>query len=102
VAKRGRPKKNKFADLPVGFAESMSSSNDEEIRKQISECAMTLAAVRIAKANDLDLKEKVQAAKEAGAVYRDQRKEHELKIEFCRSVLKDRGRDVPGHDIVEM
>ena len=98
MAKRGRPKKDPFANLSDEFKDSMSAKSEEEIRKIISESAMNEVALLEAKKNDTHLQECVFAAKEAGEVYKNGSKENRAKIEFCRQVLSDRGVQVPSFD----
>jgi hypothetical protein len=85
-------KKNKFADVPEEFRDAVAGMNEAQIRDRIAKVALDQAALLEAKADDQDLAEKREQAKEAGAGYREGTKLNKLKIEFCRQVLGDKSK----------
>jgi DNA polymerase III delta prime subunit len=96
MAKRGRKAKEKFSELSDDWKSDMYAANEESVRKTISQLAMNMIALEIAKASDTDLislKEQVKAASE---VYSNGRKDGVLRITFLREVLELKGVDVPS------
>lgn len=89
---RGRKKKEAFEDLDQEFKAAIDAASDSEIRNKVSTVAFEQQALMSAKEDDQDLKEKVEAAKEAGAIYKDGTKSNLLKIKYARTVLKLRGK----------
>ncbi len=87
----GRKKKNPYADLSETFCDAIASASTEEIRSRIGEIAIIQQELMEAKEMDEDFQRKKEAFSIAGEVYRHGTKENRLKIEFARSVLKDRG-----------
>lgn len=89
----GRKKKNKFDDLDADFKSGVESMTDEDIRDKVAQIALDTEELLKAKEDDEDLKEKVQIAKEAGAVYRDGVKMNRVRIQYAQMVLESRGKD---------
>lgn len=89
---RGRKKKEAFEDLDPEFKAAIDSASDAEIRNKVSVVAFEQQALMAAKEDDQDLKEKAEAAKEAGAIYKEGTKSNLLKIKYARSVLSARGK----------
>ena len=92
----GRAKKDIFEDLPKEFKESVSGMKEAEIRDQITKVSLNQAALMEAKDADQDLTEKKEAAKEAGAQYREGTKVNKAKVAWCRQVLSDQGKKNDG------
>lgn len=89
----GRKKKNKFDDLDADFKAGVEGMTDEDIRDKVAQIALDTEELLKAKEDDEDLKEKVQIAKEAGAVYRDGVKMNRVRIQYAQMVLESRGKD---------
>lgn len=87
------PKKDKFADLDQEIKTAICSMNEAEIRSKLSEVSLNQAALMAAKEEDQDLKEKKEAASDAGTIYRDGTKQNRLTVEYARQVLGDRAKD---------
>ncbi len=87
------PKKDKFADVPEEFRDSVAAYDEAKIRDTIAKVSLDQAALMEAKADDMDLAAARETAKEAGAIYREGTKLNKLKIEFCRQVLGDKAKD---------
>jgi len=87
-----RPKKDKFADLSEEFKNGVASMDEAGIRAEITKVALAQAANLEAKDADQDLAEKKEAAKEAGAQYREATKANKAKVAWCRQVLSDKGK----------
>jgi hypothetical protein len=92
AGKRGRPPKGEFDDLPMDFKEAVEHLAPEEINMRIAEVAKSEVENLENKKADQDLAEKLAAAKEAGAQYRDATKQNKLKIRFMKRVLGDKGK----------
>jgi hypothetical protein len=90
---RGRPKKDKFADLDSDFKDAAASMSEAEIRKRLSEIALNQVELVNAKEVDDDLKAAKFRAREAGAIYREGSKMNKLRTEFLHRVLGDAGKD---------
>lgn len=92
---RGKGKKNKdpFADLSEEFRDSIATKDEAGIRSEITTAALNQVALMSAKEQDTDFHSKKEAAKEAGAVYREGSKANKLKIEFCKRELESRGKE---------
>ncbi|NBT57365.1 hypothetical protein EBT16_01130 [bacterium] len=88
----GRQKKNKFDDLDADFRSNVESLSDEEIKSRVAQIALDNELLLKAKEDDEDLKEKVQIAKEAGAVYREGVKMNRTKIQYAQMILESRGK----------
>ncbi len=93
-----RPKKDKWADMPEEFKVDIEEMDETAIRSRIAQVALNQAELMAAKILDDDLTSKREAAKEAGAVYREGTKLNKLKIEYCKEVLDGRGSDVSDDD----
>ena len=89
---RGRPKKDKFADLPEEFKNSVAAMDEAGIRSELAKITLAQAANLQAKEQDQDLAEKKEAAKEAGAQYREATKMNKTKVNWCKQVLEDKGK----------
>jgi|SRR5882757_11533482 len=92
MAKRGRKAKDPFAEISSEWKDAVMQSNEEEVRKRISEVALNDEALSKAKESDSDLKMKQAEAKVANAVYRDGFKANRLKIKFAKQVLEGQGK----------
>lgn len=88
---RGRKKQDKFAKLDSEWKDAVAASSVDDIRKRISDIALEREELLKQKEEDMQLKEALQAAKDAGEVYRDGEKTARLRIQFCKRVLEDRG-----------
>ena len=88
---RGRPEKGRFDALDQDFKEALSAAPVDEIKKRVAEIALDLDRLLEAKKADQDLAEKLEAAKDAGAVYRDGTKMARLKIRYAQTLLEARG-----------
>lgn len=96
MAGRGRPKKDKYADLPGEFREAVAGADDKKINDEIQKAALYAEALTEAKEADDDLKNAKEVAKEAGRTYREGAKICKLKVAYCRDILRNRGRELPG------
>lgn len=92
MAKRGRPAKEKFADLPAEFKDGAASMQEQEIRDLVAKVAMQEEENKKLMKEDQQLKEARFAAKEAGQQYKDATKMNTLKIQFLKDVLDGRGK----------
>lgn len=90
---RGRPKKDKFADLDKDFKDAAEALSEAELRDRVAKTALDLAALLDAKDKDFDLKEKKEVAKEAGAVYREGIKASKLRTAYLRLMLEAKGKE---------
>lgn len=88
----GRQKKNKFDDLDADFKSVVENMSDESIRDKVAQIALDTEELLKAKEDDEDLKEKVQIAKEAGAVYREGVKMNRVRIQYAQMILESRGK----------
>ena len=91
MGKRGRPMKSPFADLDEEFKEAVAAMSVEDIKKRVAEVALNLDQLLEAKKGDQDLIDKMEAAKTAGAVYREGTKMSRLKIRYAVTILDARG-----------
>jgi hypothetical protein len=91
-----RTKKDKFEDLPEEFKNSVAGMDETAIRDTITKVSLNQASLMEAKELDQDLSSKKEAAKEAGAIYREGTKSNKLKVAWCRQVLGDKGKETNG------
>jgi len=89
----GRSKKDPFADLDQDFKDEINAASKEQIRDKIAQISLNDAALEEAKELDLDLAQKKEAAKEAGAVYREGKKMNKLRRKYARIMLGEKGGD---------
>lgn len=80
-------------ELDSDLAASLPGMSDDELNAKIAETAKNDVALRQAKKDDQDLKEKQEAAKEANATYSDGAKRNRAIIEVARSILVARGKE---------
>lgn len=85
-------KKSPFADLDAEYKTNIENMTEEEIKKRISEVALAEHENREAKKADQDLKEKLSAAKYAGAQYAEGTKMNRLRIAYAHFILESRGK----------
>ena len=88
---RGRSKKNPFDSLDQEWKDLVSNMTVDEIKKKVAEIALELDTLMTAKKADQDLQDKVAAAKEAGAVYREGQKGAKLRINYANYILEAKG-----------
>jgi len=93
MAGRGRPKKDPFDILDEDEKSAIAGMNETQIRDRIAKVSLDQAALMELKEQDQDLKEKKEAAKEAGAIYREGTKRNKTLIAFARRVLGDKGKE---------
>lgn len=89
--KKGAGPKDPFEALPDEFRDAIANLSREDIRSRIAQVALDQAELMEAKVKDVDFESAREAAKEAGAVYREGTKMNKLKIEFAKRVLDDKG-----------
>ena len=92
MARRGFAKKSPFSDLDQEFKDTIASMAEEEIRKRIAEVALNEHENRENKKKDMDLKEKLSAAKFAGAQYAEATKMNKLRIAYAHFILEGQGK----------
>jgi hypothetical protein len=92
MAKRGRPAKDKFAELPPEFKDKVEGAKDEEIISLLGEVAKSEELNMRLMNEDEDLSAKKEQAKFAGEVYSDTTKANKLKRAYLYNVLKARGK----------
>lgn len=91
--KRSFKKKDKFDALDSDFKDAAASMKEPELRAQISKIALADESLRQEKENDLDLRDKGEIYRTAGAIYREGAKMNRLRIAFIKRVLEDQGKD---------
>lgn len=84
--------KNKFDDLDEEFKDAVAAMTEAQLRLKICEISLNQMEIEAAKKNDEDLKAAVEAAKTAGASYKEATKMNKLRAKFCRRVLADQGK----------
>jgi hypothetical protein len=87
----GFKKKDKWEDLDEEFKDAVAAMSKDDIRNRIATIAMAQVELMKAKEDDEDLFKCREAAKEAGAIYRDGTKMNKLRIAFAKQVLDDKG-----------
>ena len=88
----GRKAKATFDDLDSDFKDSVASMADEDVKKKVSEVALTEHENPEAQTADQDLEAKKREHTEAGAQYREASKANKLKIKYCHALLESRGK----------
>lgn len=88
---RGRPKKDKFEDLPEEFKNQINSSDRDAIKKIVAKVACDQVELMKAKKEDQQLEEAKLAYQDAGAVYKEGTKLNRTKIEYCKAVIDAKG-----------
>lgn len=88
-----RPKKDTFADLDLEEQDKIASLRGDDLVAYVAKVALDQQALMKAKEEDQDLAEKKEAAKDAGAQYRDGTKGNKLRIAFAKRVMDDRTGD---------
>jgi len=84
--------KDPFASLDAEFKDGVANMPIEDIKKRVAEIALELDRLMEAKKKDQDLEEKLEAAKDAGAVYREGQKSAKLRIRYAQTILEARGK----------
>lgn len=92
MAKRGRPKKDIWADLPDEFKALIDGSDESQCRQSLSEIGISQDLLMQAKKDDGDLAEKAAAFKDASAIYRDGSKMNKLKTRYVVERLQAMGK----------
>ncbi len=87
--KRGRDKKDK---LPVGFAESVESMSDEEIKERIVTIERGVCELKKAMKSDETYQEAKNHCKELKETYSVPIKEHGYQIDYLCELLEQRGK----------
>lgn len=85
------PRKDPFEDLPQDFRDTVDAQSREDIRRTIAQVAIDQAELMEAQSEDVDLQNAKEAAREAGAVYREGTKTNKLKIQYAKQVLEGKG-----------
>ena len=96
----GRPKKtvkDKWEQLPEEFRSEVDSLSREALEHKIASIAMYQVELMVAKEQDQDLKQKKEASRVAGEVYREGSKQNKLKIEYLKANLDAAGGPVKAH-----
>lgn len=88
---RGRPKKDPFADLSEDFQAEVLIMTVDEIRAKMGDVAKVIAQTVETRKADIDLADKKEAVKDAGAVYKEVIDASNLKIRFMMQLLSDKG-----------
>jgi len=89
---RSFKKKVPFSELDQEFKDTISNMTDVEIRNKLAEITLNDHENRMAKKQDVDLAEKVAAAKFAGEGYREAAKMNRLKVSYAHFILEARGK----------
>lgn len=92
MGRRGFSKKSPFSDLDQEYKDTVANLDEIEIKKRISEVALNEHENREAKKADQDLKEKLSAAKFAGAQYSEATKMNRLRIAYAHFILESKGK----------
>lgn len=90
--------KDPFAALDSDFKDLVSGMTEEEIRDKITAVTLNQIELQKAKEDDLDLAQKREAARDAGAIYREGTKMNKLRVLFCHRVLGDKCKDTGSFD----
>lgn len=83
--------KDPFSAVPEEFKEAVVGMSAEEIDARIAKVAKDQVELMRAKKEDQDLEEKKVSYREAGLVYREGSKLNRVKIEYCKSILEQKG-----------
>lgn len=86
-----KPAREPFADLSEDFRNQVDAADRDGIRKLIAEAAIAQAELMEAQKDDEDYQSAKEAAREAGAVYREGTKANTLKIKYARQALEGKG-----------
>lgn len=92
MARKGFAKKNPFSDLDQEYKDTIANLDEVEIRKRAAEVALNEHENRENKKKDGDLKEKLSAAKFAGAQYSEATKMNRLRIAYAHFILEAKGK----------
>ena len=82
---------DKIRDIDQFFMESVEGNTSDELKKKLISLDSYEGELSQTKEDDEDLKDKMELAKEAGAVYRDGFKAIKLKRQLLLRMLKDQG-----------
>jgi hypothetical protein len=92
--RKARGSKDPFSELDDEFKGAIQGAKtDDEIRRRMAKIAAAQEDNLLAQKRDGHLKECRDAAKEAGAQYREATKFNRLRTQFCVKVLRDRGKE---------
>lgn len=91
--KFGDGAKNEFPLLDQDTQDEIARMSTTELRDFIAKVAMDTANLLRAREEDQDLKEKKEAAKDAGAVYAEGQKRNAQRIKMAMRCLGDKGGD---------
>lgn len=84
----------KYRTLPEDWRNDMMARETEDLYKAAVDCCSNIADLDEAEKLDMDLASLKEQAKEAGAVYKEGKKNNNLKIGFVLEVLRSRGEKV--------
>ena len=97
MAGRGRPKgsgkKSEFDMLDQDTQDEIARMTKEELKEMIGRVAMDSMNVKNNRDNDQDLKEKKEAASEAGKQYKEGLKRNDQRTKLAMRCLGDKGGD---------
>lgn len=95
---KGRPKKDKYADLDSEFKAQAETMDEAKLRDSIAKISLDLSALLEAQEADQDLQMKKEIAKEAGAIYREGKKFSKLATSYLRAMLDAKGKECGSFD----
>lgn len=90
---RGRPRKDPFADLPEDFKANTEHMSVDELRQTMGDISKVSEETKQARKDDIDLADKKEAVKEAGAVYKEILDANSLKTRWLMRLLSNKGAD---------
>ncbi len=92
MARKATEGKDPFEKLDKEFKAAVDGGDETAIRVLITTAAIGEAMNQVAKEMDLDLAEKKEQAKEAGADYAAATKQNRLKIKYATEILEANGK----------
>lgn len=93
---KGKSEKDPYEDLAPEFKEKINQADEGTIHGAIKDAALYQQVMVDTMKEDEDLKARKEEAREAGAIYREAKKQTTLKIRYCKQILSNRGKAIPG------
>lgn len=82
--------------LPTGYAEDISGADEAALRQEILKAVDAIAETRAERERDDKLNGAKAMVKDLGAGYTEALKAQNAKIDYCKHVLTERGKEAAG------
>lgn len=85
-----------IAKLPTGFAEDMGGADEAQLRQEILKAVDAIAETKAERDADDKLNGAKELVKELSGAYTDALTAQNAKIDYCKHLLAERGKEAAG------